>query len=274
MTALNGEGFSITLLNATKADQKVQGLGFKSIIELLDAETDAPAWPIKKYSEDAPAFDESLIKEDDEKIPQHGQFDFAYFQKFFKSGVEYLVKAEPEITRLDFQVGDGDCGTTLVSGGEGIVENFANIPKSSLSEALHKISDLVETFMGGTSGGLYSIFLSGLSHGIIANASADQTVDSVILSKSLETALEVLYKYTNARVGDSTVIDALEPFVKEYSASLDFSKAVDAADKGAKSTGEFEAKFGRASYVGESSNVPDPGAIGLVEFLKGLQAAL
>lgn len=274
MTALNGEGFSVTLLNVTKSNSKLQGLGFNSIIELLDAETDAPAWPIKKYVENAPVFDESLIKEDLEKVPQCGKFNFESFEKYFRSGVDYLTKAEPEITKLDFQVGDGDCGTTLVSGGEGIVNNFDNIPKSSLSEALVKISDLVETYMGGTSGGLYSIFLSGLSHGIISNSKRDEEVDINILSNSLESALDVLYKYTNARIGDSTVIDALEPFVKELSSSKDFTKAVEAATKGALSTGQLEAKFGRASYVGESTSVPDPGAIGLVEFLKGVQAGL
>ncbi len=127
--------------------------------------------------------------------------------------------------------------------------------------------------MGGTSGGLYSIFISGLSHGVISNASKDTPVDAKIFAKALQSALDTLYKYTRARPGDSTVIDALEPFVKEFAKSNDLKKAVEAADKGAKSTGSFEAKFGRASYVGESSDIPDPGAIGLVEFLKGLESA-
>lgn len=272
MTALDGEGFSITLLNITKANKAAQ-LGFKSVIDLLDAETEASGWPVKKYSNNAPDYDASLIKEGSDNIQQAGTFDFDHFSKILKAGVETLVKAEPEITRLDTKVGDGDCGTTLVSGGNGIVENLSKLPKSSLSESLHKISDLVETYMGGTSGGLYSIFISGLSHGVISNASKDTPVDAKIFAKALQSALDTLYKYTRARPGDSTVIDALEPFVKEFAKSNDLKKAVEAADKGAKSTGSFEAKFGRASYVGESSDIPDPGAIGLVEFLKGLESA-
>lgn len=272
MTALDGEGFSVTLLNVTKADKSAQ-LGFKSIFELLDAEIDAPGWPIKKYEANAPKYDASLIKECSDNIQQAGTFDFDHFSKFLKAGVETLVKAEPEITRLDTKVGDGDCGTTLVSGGNGIVENLSKLPKESLSETLHKISDLVETYMGGTSGGLYSIFISGLSHGVISNASKDTPVDSKVFAKALQSALDTLYKYTRARPGDSTVIDALEPFVKEFVSSNDLKKAVAAADKGAQSTGSIEAKFGRASYVGDSSDIPDPGAIGLVEFLKGLESA-
>ncbi len=42
-----------------------------------------------------------------------------------------------------------------------------------------------------------------------------------------------------------------------------------------KKTAEYRAKFGRASYVGESSaNYADPGAVGVVEFLKGISKAL
>lgn len=272
MTALDGEGFSITLLNVTKANKAVN-LDFKSITDLLDAETEAPGWPVKKYDAKAPTYDASLIKEGSDNIQQAGSFDFDHFSKILKAGVETLVKAEPEITRLDTKVGDGDCGTTLVSGGNGIVENLSKLPKSSLSEALHKISDLVESYMGGTSGGLYSIFISGLSHGVISNSSKDTPIDAKTFAKALQSALDTLYKYTRARPGDSTVIDALEPFVKEFAKSNDLKKAVAAADKGAQSTGSIEAKFGRASYVGDSSDIPDPGAIGLVEFLKGLESS-
>ncbi|KAH3674614.1 hypothetical protein WICMUC_003160 [Wickerhamomyces mucosus] len=274
MTASNGEGFSITLFNVTKTESKLSNYGFESVLNLLDAPTDAPGWPVHKYSEDAPSFDPSDLAERDEDFPKIGLFDFEYFQKILKSGVDELIKQEPHITKLDTLVGDGDCGTTLVSGGSGIVENFKSIPSSSVSEALHKISEIVEDKMGGTSGGLYSIFLSGLSHGIINNGSSDQNIDNEILAKSLKVAQDTLYKYTSARVGDSTVIDALEPFITEFNKSLDFSKAVEAADKGARSTGDFEAKFGRASYVENSSNIADPGAIGLVAFLRGVQRAL
>jgi dihydroxyacetone kinase len=270
MTALNGEGFSVTLLNLTRASKSFSDV---SLLELLDADTNAPGWPLKKFEETKPSYDSSLLEEDSQEIQAVGQFDAKHFQQWLQSGVESLVKAEPYITKLDTQVGDGDCGTTLVSGGEGITKNFDSIPTTSLSEALHKISDLLEIYMGGTSGGLYSIFISGLAQGVLAHASKDTPVDSKVFSKALQDALDTLYKYTRARVGDSTVIDALEPFVREFAQSQDFSGAIKAAEKGAESTGSIEAKFGRASYVGESSNVPDPGAIGLVEFLKGVEKA-
>lgn len=269
MTALNGEGFSVTLLNATNVNSK---LGNKvNVLDLLDAPTDAPGWPVKSYHTDAPTFDSKILNPEHEQVKKAGTFDYSHFEKFFKSGAEAVVKAEPEITRLDTLVGDGDCGTTLVSGVNGISENLTRLSKETLSEVLVELSDLVETYMGGTSGGLYSIFLSGLSQGI--DVGANEPVTTKVFAKALETGLETLYKYTNARIGDSTVIDALEPFIKEFSKSLDLGSAIKAAEQGALSTGSIEAKFGRASYVEDSSSIPDPGAMGLVAFLKGVEAA-
>lgn len=274
MTALNGEGFSITLLNVTKTDKATDlSLGFNSIVELLDADTDAPGWPIKKYATNAPDYDPSLINDDKDNVQPAGIFDFDHFSKILKGGVEKLIEAEPLITKLDTQVGDGDCGTSLVAGGNGVVNNLSQIPRSSLSEALHTISNLIETYQGGTSGGIFSIFISGLSKGIITHSHRSQPVDCAVFGKALEDALSTLYKYTRARPGDSTLIDALEPFVKEFVKSNDLHKAVEAASQGAKLTCSFEAKYGRASYVGDSTKIPDPGAIGLVEFLKGIESS-
>ncbi|KAH3678900.1 hypothetical protein WICPIJ_008788 [Wickerhamomyces pijperi] len=275
MTACNGEGFSVTLFNVSAASKATSGLGFKSVLELLDAETDCAAWPVVKHSTNAPSYDKSiLVSSDSETYPEVGNFSFDHFQKYVQSGVDEIIKQEPHITKLDTLVGDGDCGTTLVSGGQGIVDHFSALKSNSIIETLSKLSEIVEDKMGGTSGGLYSIFISGLSQGLIKHGVKGQDIDYGVLAKALKHAQETLYKYTNARVGDSTVIDALEPFVEELNKSLDFNKAVKAAEDGALKTGSIEAKFGRASYVENSSDIADPGAIGLVAFLKGVQAGL
>ncbi|CCH40629.1 dihydroxyacetone kinase [Wickerhamomyces ciferrii] len=272
ISALDGEGFSITLLNVTKANKSAPS-EVKSVVDLLDAETEAAGWPAKRVETKAPTYDPELIKESDDSTQQAGTYDFDHFSKVLKAGTETLIKAEPEITRLDTKVGDGDCGTTLVAGAEGIVKNLDKLPKHSLAATFHKLSNLLEELCGGTMGALLSIYFSGLSQGVEKNSSKGTPVDPTTFGKALQDALDTLYKYTNARPGDSTIIDALEPFVKEFVKSSDFSKAVAAADKGAQATGSSEAKFGRASYVGDSSDIPDPGAIGLVEFLKGIESA-
>lgn len=39
--------------------------------------------------------------------------------KHLKNGLTSIIAAEPEITKYDDIVGDGDCGTTLKRGAEG-----------------------------------------------------------------------------------------------------------------------------------------------------------
>lgn len=275
MTAFNGNGFSITLLNATKVSKElnVEFPEIQSVFELLNAYTDAPGWsPGFFESKRGPSINHGILHTE-VKVTEVGKYNFEKFTKWMKAGAEQIIKAEPHITRLDTQVGDGDCGYTLVAGVNGITANLDNISKTSLSEAMAQVSDIIESSMGGTSGGLYSILISGLSHGLIQVCKdKDEQVTPEIVSKAFEIALDTLYKYTKARKGSSTMIDALEPFVKEFALSKDFKKAVTAADEGARSTATFEAKFGRASYVGDSSSVEDPGAVGLVEFLKGIES--
>lgn len=276
MTAFNQDGFSITLLNATNASKQLKE-SFEDVdcvFKLLNAPTDAPGWPVSPDAQEAPTFDENLLKSE-VKVKDAGTYDFEHFSKMMQGGAKQLIESEPHITSLDNKVGDGDCGYTLVAGAKGITENLDKLSKKSLSEATAQISDLIESSMGGTSGGLYSILISGFSQGLInACEKPDEPVTPEITAKAFDYALERLYKYTKARPGSSTMVDALEPFVKEFSSSKDFNKAVEAAEDGAKSTATFEAKFGRASYVGDSSQVEDPGAVGLVEFLRGVQSAL
>lgn len=276
MTSFNGNGFGITLLNASGASKQLQN-DFKevsSVLDLLNAPTDAPGWPVKSTPGDKGPSVNTDILEKEVKVKDAGAYDYDTFAKWMKAGAEAVIKAEPHITSLDNKVGDGDCGYTLVAGVKGITENLDKLSRKSLSEAIAQISDFIESSMGGTSGGLYSILISGFSHGLIQVCDNEKTeVTPEVTAKAFDIALETLYKYTKARPGASTMIDALEPFIKEFSSTKDFNKAVAAAERGAKSTAGTEAKFGRASYVGDSSDFEDPGAVGLVEFMKGVQAA-
>ena len=244
-----------------------------SVLDLINAYTDAPGWPIADFEGKQPPSENHEILHNDVKVKEVGTYDFNKFSQWMNAGAEQIIKSEPHITSLDSQVGDGDCGYTLVAGVKGITENLDTLSKESLSVAVAQLSDIIEASMGGTSGGLYSILISGFSHGLIQILkNKDDPVTADVVAQAFEIALDTLYKYTKARKGSSTLVDALEPFIKEFSKSKDFKKAVKAADEGAKSTATFEAKFGRASYVGDSSKVEDPGAVGFTEFLKGIES--
>lgn len=128
--------------------------------------------------------------------------------------------------------GDGDCGETLVAGSNAILSAIKSksLPLSNAVSGILALAALVEDNMGGTSGALYSIYLSALAQGISQTNSSKVTI--AVISKAAEFALEALGKYTPARVGDKTLVDALDPFVRELSDSQDLWKAVEAAREG------------------------------------------
>lgn len=138
--------------------------------------------------------------------------------------------------------------------------------------------------MDGTSGALYAIFLNAMAAGIrkqsptssspVAEVSEQMQVG--IWARGLEDAMVALGRYTPAKVGDRTLVDALEPFVSVLSRSGSVKKAAEAAIEGARKTKEMKASLGRSVYVGGEGfkTVPDPGAYGLAEFLVGLSDGL
>lgn len=129
--------------------------------------------------------------------------------------------------------------------------------------------------MDGTSGAIYAIFLNALAHGLLAqNTSSPSTITTETWAKALKSSFVALGKYTPAKPGDRTLIDALAPFVDTLLETGDVRVAAAAAQQGTESTKAMKASLGRSVYVGGEEEwigkIPDPGAFGLSEFLTGL----
>ncbi|CAN6661086.1 dihydroxyacetone kinase 2 [Trichomonascus vanleenenianus] len=279
ITALNGPGFSITLLNATKAG--------KDTIALLDAPAKTPAWNQAAVTADWAATAGGVVPTSEGS--KHTRIEMSSGVKanatlwgaMLTAGIDSVLKEEPRITKYDTVAGDGDCGETLTNGGNAIIKALkaGELRLDDGVNGITDIADVVEGSMDGTSGGLYSIFLSALAKGV--REANESTLDTKCITKALQTALDSLYKYTKARKGDRTLIDALAPFVDTLSSTGDFEAAVLAAIGGADSTRKLEAKFGRATYVNKEEikqfdkegGLPDPGAIGLSALLSGMLTA-
>ncbi|QLG70989.1 hypothetical protein HG535_0B00260 [Zygotorulaspora mrakii] len=280
ITALNGPGFGITLMNASKAGP--------SIIKYFDYPTTASGWNQTyhnaedwKVLADGKVPTAPSLKTIKNEKPSGVKANFDTFAKILLAGIERINEVEPKVTWYDTIAGDGDCGTTLVSGGKGLTEAIDD-HSLRLEDAAHGIEDIayiVEDSMGGTSGGLYSIYLSALAKGI--NDSGDKQLTVNTFKKASQSALEALYKYTRARPGYRTLIDALQPFVETLNAGKGPRAAVEAAQQGAEKTRKMDALVGRASYVAKEElrkldsegGLPDPGAVGLAALLDGLVTA-
>lgn len=276
VTSLNSPGFSITLLNLTKSS-KDSGVDKSKIIEFLDLPTNAPGWKPKSYSSNTWNTQLKTIESPMNHVSEtksEMKFDGAKFESSIDRALKNLIEQEPKITHFDTLVGDGDCGETLVNGAQGILKAYKDgqikYPDDPVY-VLSMITEVVEDSMGGTSGGIYSIYLTTLVHQL--QQIKEFTTANIALA--LHNALyDGLFKYTKARVGGRTLVDTLQPFVDTLKETNDIEKATKAAKTGCESTKELQAKFGRASYVDEKEfeaegGIPDPGAVGLLAIIEG-----
>jgi dihydroxyacetone kinase len=118
MTSLNGLGFSISLLNVVNTD-----IGGPSMIELLDAPSEVTGWaaPIQKTTWEAKntATRTEPSRVNEATKPSELKTDAAAATSALKNALERVISVEPEVTRFDTVVGDGDCGIGLKRGAEG-----------------------------------------------------------------------------------------------------------------------------------------------------------
>ncbi|KAI0123063.1 Dak1 domain-containing protein [Xylariales sp. AK1849] len=270
MTSLNGLGFSISLLNVVNTD-----IGGPSMIQLLDDPCEATGWaaPISKNTWEAKntATREDSAASDEGSKPSGLEYNAGTVQEALIAGLESVIAAEPEVTRFDTVVGDGDCGIGLKRGAEGVLKHLSKTPLSGDAVVdVARIVSVVETTMDGTSGALYAIFLNSLVHSLRMFAPGDASPQA--WSGALKQSSEALSKYTPAQPGDRTLVDALYPFVEVLGKTGDVKKAAEASKKGAEGTKGMKASLGRTVYIGGSGyeQVPDPGAWGLACFFLGL----
>lgn len=296
MTSLNGVGFSISILKLADT-----GLGSgRSMLELLDAPAEAVGWSAAVKTETwgrgfgtdkgktGGAVDEakpsnlrSMYKDKavhKTRLLTDAIVDPAQAKKALEAGLQRLIAAEPDVTKYDTIVGDGDCGTGLKRGAEAILDM---LKQTKLSDdavlAVAQIIHVVENSMDGTSGALYAIFLNALAHGLQTQSTSSTTqVTSQEWARALQSSQSSLSNYTPAQPGDRTLVDALHPFVETLAKTGNVKEAAEAARKGADGTKGMKASLGRTVYVGGSGwqDVPDPGAYGLSEFLTGMAEAL
>lgn len=118
MTSLNGLGFSISLLNVVNTD-----IGGPSMIQLLDYPAEVTGWaaPISKdaWESKNKATREGKASTDPGAKPSDLKYDAANANGALIAGLEAVVAAEPEVTKYDTVVGDGDCGIGLKRGADG-----------------------------------------------------------------------------------------------------------------------------------------------------------
>lgn len=177
-------------------------------------------------------------------------------------------------------IGDADFGVNISSGFEKILAKLSTLRDPDIGAILIAAGQVFVFDIGSTIGGLVG---RGF-HRAGKQLQGKRKITAQELAMLLETMLRTIEEVGRAKVGDKTLIDALQPAV---SASDDAVRlgitnvhrvmeiATSAAEQGAKSTTNMVAKIGRASYLGERSRgTIDPGAMFIYLFLNAMSQAL
>ncbi|MCL4385537.1 MAG: dihydroxyacetone kinase subunit DhaL [Actinobacteria bacterium] len=180
-----------------------------------------------------------------------------------------LIDAEQMLTELDSHIGDGDCGIGVRKGFEAVQKIIPELSKMEISDILKKTGFTLAYTIGGTSGAMLGTGFIELGKGLKEKLEPNIFDWVSAMNFSLEA---IKRRGGNTKVGDKTMIDALEPAVLSMINSIDtnkeinivtlFEKALSAAKAGSESTINLTAKKGRASYLGERSiGFKDPGSV-------------
>lgn len=196
--------------------------------------------------------------------------------------VERMIAAIHEnrvwLSELDGAIGDGDHGVNMDKGFTLAEQEMADL-QMSMSDALKTLGRTLIMKIGGSIGPLYgSMFKS------MARAAKDaEIVDATVLMQMLKAGQAAIAELGEAKVGDKTMVDALEPAARAVSEAVaggaGLPEAVDsmlaAAETGWKSTEDLVAKIGRAARLGERSRgTLDPGATSCYLLLKAMGEAM
>ena len=208
------------------------------------------------------------------------QIDGTGIRRWIAEAARVLSEQRAYLTELDSAVGDADHAVNMDRGFQAAVARVAALPADAAPGAiLRAVGAAVMSGVGGTSGPLWGTAFRRAGQ----QAGDSPSLDGSALAAVLETVVQAMRQLGGAQVGDKTMIDALAPAAEAMrsrvgagaSLTAALAAACDAAEVGAQSTMQLQARKGRASYLGERSiGHLDPGAASAVYILRALETAV
>jgi dihydroxyacetone kinase len=239
MTAIDMRGFSLSALVLDDAREHA-----------LLSQTDVRLWPAaNEVASQTAAIVPAPQVDRDRVLPSSAP----RVRSFILAATHSLESNAGRIDALDAKVGDGDTGSTLALAATAIARDIDNMPLADGSALLRAIGERLLRSAGGSSGVLLSILFTSAAR----QFATDQW------GAALLHGLQQMKRYGGAKLGDRTMIDALEPAFEALKVSATLKHAAAAARAGADHTASLsKAGAGRSAYVPASAlqGVTDPGA--------------
>ncbi|GAU65618.1 dihydroxyacetone kinase [Streptomyces sp. NBRC 110611] len=204
-----------------------------------------------------------------------------------QAALDLVAANEGELGRLDAVAGDGDHGIGIVRGLRAAVAAArtaepgpAGDPRSAGTALLGAGLALADA-SGGASGALYGALLAETG-AVLAKAPADGGgCPAALLADAVDAAQRAVGELGGARVGEKTMLDALDPFRRELRARAGeelpqaWRAAAEAATRAADDTAHLTPARGRAARMGALGyGHPDAGATSLALILTAVGETL
>uniref|UniRef100_A0AAQ5XME5 Triokinase/FMN cyclase n=1 Tax=Amphiprion ocellaris TaxID=80972 RepID=A0AAQ5XME5_AMPOC len=259
MTSLEMAGVSLTLM---KADQEV--------LTLFDARTSAPAWPNlssvsvsgRSCVTEAPVM--SSKPQDDTQ--NEGPLS-PVMRKALEKICSTLLEKQEELNSLDRTAGDGDCGNTHAQAARAIQEWLqGHVVPGCPGRLLSILAGLLEEKMGGSSGALYSLFLTAAAGHMTEGRS-----NTAAWATAMHAGTQAMRRCKSRELDELMKLKTAPP--AEHMAVL--QAAVQRAASGVESTRDLTARAGRASYIAaDRVTLPDPGAVAVAAIFTAVMETL
>jgi dihydroxyacetone kinase-like protein len=172
--------------------------------------------------------------------------------------VNMMIQSKKDyISEVDSFVGDGDHGITLAGGFRSAVDDQGQKSASNISSFFLAVGMAIMRSTGGVTGPIYGSIFIGLGKA----AASKEKIYLADFLLMMEQALSDVKARGGAKVGDKTLVDALEPAVEALKQAANNNKdfmsalkaAADAAEAGMLSTKEVISTMGKSKSLGERS---------------------
>ncbi len=199
--------------------------------------------------------------------------DMIATREMLRAAAERVIAAEPELTRADQAIGDGDHGVGMARGFRAALVALDGLDgEADPGAAFSAVGRAVLTNAGGASGAVFGSFFSAAGKSMTG-----KVIGTVDLAAAFEAGAQAVMARGKAKAGDKTMLDALLPAIETLvAAGADtpgkaLGRAAAAAAEGAKATAGMQASTGRAKNLGARSiGHPDPGALSMAFIMHGM----
>jgi len=190
-----------------------------------------------------------------------------------------VLLAKDELNAMDAECGDGDLGSIMFIAFSNVSKAIHETVSNDIGVILTQVGNTIVSSSGGASGPMFGTLF--IEAGNAAKGKSE--VELSQLATMLDRSMQRIRARGGARVGDKTLIDALEPAVNSLKESvianapflLALRKAAEAAKTGCESTKHMTAKHGKAKYLGEQTlGYVDPGAYTITLIFDSLAAVI